>query len=181
MLVPESELPPEHGLNKCTRWFSEVNVALEKVVQARFGASRLSEVSLFPGAQSVLQRLCTDPALSGIQIAVASSTTVPRLDLWQGVSGHEVCSASGLVSSTVRARGADVCPQMSGRVSAPPGQIREGWRSSEVSPSLSRQPLAHSFELLIRCFAVSESRNIPTLKAVLSARQRRAALSKAER
>lgn len=34
-------------------------------------------VSLFPGAQSVLQRLCTDATLSGIQIAVASSTTEP--------------------------------------------------------------------------------------------------------
>ena len=37
-----------------------------------------SKVSLFPGAQSVLQRLCTDATLSGIQIAVASSTTAPR-------------------------------------------------------------------------------------------------------
>mmetsp|Transcript_59585 Transcript_59585/g.111504 ORF Transcript_59585/g.111504 Transcript_59585/m.111504 type:complete len:182 (+) Transcript_59585:60-605(+) len=34
-------------------------------------------VSIFPGAMRVLQRLCTDPAFSGIQIAVASSTTEP--------------------------------------------------------------------------------------------------------
>ena len=36
---------------------------------------RPTKVRLFPGAEAVLQRLATDSAFAGVQIAVASSTT----------------------------------------------------------------------------------------------------------